>query len=87
MVTKCANPTCGTPFHYLRGGRLYSFELRAKNSGVARQKRLAVYFWICDRCAESLSLEFDPEQGVFLKQSWENAAPPKKLQCDECEDL
>jgi hypothetical protein len=28
MISKCANPQCETAFHYLRGGKLYCFDLR-----------------------------------------------------------
>jgi hypothetical protein len=87
MITKCANPACGRPFQYLRGGRLYCFELRRQSRGPIASNRLAVYFWICDHCADSLSLEFDAEKGVFLKQSWANALPPKKLTCQACKDV
>lgn len=87
MITKCANPACDKSFQYLRGGRLYCFELRPQNLAGAKRKRLAVYFWICDRCADSLSLEFDAERGVFLKRSWESALPPKKLDCDACKEV
>lgn len=87
MVTKCANPVCGRSFQYLRGGRLYCFELRRQSFGPAAPKRLAVYFWICDRCADSLSLEFDAERGVFLKHSWESTVPPTKLHCEACKDV
>ena len=27
MVSKCANPTCSTPFHYLREGKIFRIEI------------------------------------------------------------
>jgi len=27
MITKCANPACSTVFRYLRGGKLFLFEV------------------------------------------------------------
>lgn len=27
MVSKCANPTCSTPFHYLREGKIFRVEV------------------------------------------------------------
>ena len=27
MISHCANPRCTLPFHYLRGGRLYRFDI------------------------------------------------------------
>ncbi len=87
MISKCANPACGMPFLYLRGGRLYCFELRPQALAEGTRKRLPVYFWICDRCSDSLSLQFDAERGVFLKQSWQSAEPPEKLHCDACKHV
>lgn len=84
MITKCANPSCDTPFHYFRGGRLYCFELRSETLGVRSQRRLTVHFWICARCNDTLSLQFDTKRGVFLSQSWEADVPPKQLHCNAC---
>jgi len=84
MISKCANPTCSRPFHYLRGGRLYCFELRPGNSTSARPaSRVTVYFWICEQCCTALTLEFDTERGVLLKETWEKS-PPRQLRCDVC---
>jgi hypothetical protein len=87
MVSNCANPTCGRPFHYLRGGRLYSFELRSTEarsaSGNPVRKRVTVYFWICEQCCDTLSLKFDPEHGVVLKESWEEGTS-QILSCESC---
>lgn len=86
MVSHCANPSCGRPFHYLRGGRLYSFELRpAMLSGMslAVRKRVSVYFWICEQCCGTLSLEFDPEHGVILKASREEGTR-QRISCGAC---
>lgn len=87
MVSHCANPTCGKPFHYLRGGRLYSFELRSTMTHSVDEKparkRATVYFWICERCCDTLSLEFDPEHGVVLKESWEEGIN-QGLSCEAC---
>jgi hypothetical protein len=87
MVSHCANPSCGRAFHYLRGGRLYSFELRSTKARSANEdpvrKRVSVYFWICEQCCDTLSLEFDQEHGVVLKESWEEGAS-QKLSCETC---
>ena len=87
MIEKCANPTCSRPFHYLRGGRLYCFELRPGVAFASRQsaKRITVYFWICERCSASLSLEFDAERGILLKEAWETS-PRRTLHCSACSE-
>jgi hypothetical protein len=37
MISHCANPDCGVPFHHLRGGRLFRFEVKPSRIGDARQ--------------------------------------------------
>src|SRR5207302_7934307 len=35
MVSKCANPACSTPFHYLREGKIFRVEVEATPSQVS----------------------------------------------------
>lgn len=75
MITACANPACNRPFHYLRGGRLYRFDLRSPQfrgtdvgnalSGV-KHDRTVVFFWLCRECSAKLSLQFDPGAGLTV---------------------
>lgn len=76
MTAKCANPSCSVPFHRLRGGRLFRFEVhvpsnschdvpetvRSMKSGVA-----SVYFWLCEKCALTNTLGFDGVRGLSVK--------------------
>ena len=53
MVSKCANPACSTPFHYLREGKIFkvevevtppvtsdeSYELSNGNTGITKKYR------------------------------------------------
>lgn len=75
MVSQCANPNCSVPFHYLRGGRLYRFEVRSPNLPCAdvpnsicelKPKRATVYFWMCSKCSPKFALSFDPKRGIEL---------------------
>jgi hypothetical protein len=65
MVTKCANPACGEPFRYLRGGKLFLVDLPhssaspANGNALARQGRTAEYFWLCDQCCSKLTVVVD----------------------------
>lgn len=67
MISRCANPACNKPFHYLRGGRLYRFEGRttAARKNLARAvytvspEHISVFFWLCQECSSRLSLSFD----------------------------
>lgn len=75
MVSYCANPECRTPLHYLRGGRLYRFELKSPaepchdvpNAICTRKPaHAAIFFWLCERCCSRFSLKFDSRLGVRL---------------------
>jgi len=65
MVTKCANPACGEPFRYLRGGKLFLVDLLRSSAGpgngrpVTHQNRTAEYFWLCDQCCSMLTVVVD----------------------------
>lgn len=68
MISHCANPDCGKPFHYLHGGRLYRFDVAPPNLTSEEipnaicsigPAQTAVFFWLCEQCSSSLSLNFD----------------------------
>ena len=62
MVSKCANPTCGTDFKYFSEGRIYEFAIgeegacstttEAPAKGFKRE-----LFWLCQNCAQAFTLE------------------------------
>jgi len=65
MISKCANPACGTPFNYLREGKLFHIELVA-GSGQ-KPARKVEHFWLCDRCAPKWTLTRDSSKhGVIV---------------------
>lgn len=75
MITACANPACNRPFHYLRGGRLYRFDLRNpqfRREGVSNaiseggHDRTTLFFWLCKQCSASFSLRFEPDTGITV---------------------
>lgn len=65
MVAKCANPSCGASFQYLRGGKLFLVDLPrfssqpAPANGAKHGARTAEYFWLCDRCCSELTVIVD----------------------------
>jgi hypothetical protein len=64
MVTKCANPSCGASFRYLRGGKLFLLDLHRSFFGLEPgsapvKKRVVEYFWLCDRCSAELTVTVD----------------------------
>jgi hypothetical protein len=75
MISHCVNPECGRPFHYLRGGRLYRFEVRRPAEPCqdvpnaicsVKPSSKTVFFWLCETCCSKLTLKFAPESGVIL---------------------
>jgi len=75
MISHCANHACALPFHYLRGGRLYRFELKEPHTPCAdvpnaicdsKPSRATVFFWLCERCSVSYALRFNVREGVRL---------------------
>jgi hypothetical protein len=73
MLSKCANPECFAPFHYLREGKLFQMELRtAKPTNPeprlvgAGNGRNVEHFWLCGTCSQKMTLAFEPAQGVVI---------------------
>ncbi len=75
MISHCANPACALPFHYLRGGRLYRFDIRSPQvpcvdvpNSICTEKapHATVFFWLCEQCSSQYSLRFDCHEGAKL---------------------
>jgi len=67
MLSKCANPTCTNPFHYLREGKLYQMETGVgapQIVGGKKPQHRIEYFWLCNQCAPHLTLTYSPGKGV-----------------------
>ena len=66
MIEKCANPLCGEPFMYFRGGRIYVID----HSDVAGYKcpagvgGKAEHFWICPACCRQSRSAISPSNGT-----------------------
>lgn len=68
MLSKCANPACTTPFHYLRDGRLFQLETGVNTPDHPEQRKGArriEYFWLCNSCAVKLTLRYERGVGVI----------------------
>ncbi len=66
MITKCANPVCGTPFRYFRGGRLFLIDGSCRVTNVLgegpvsqRTARNPEYFWLCEQCCPTMAVDLD----------------------------
>ena len=63
MISKCANPACSVPFHYMREGRLFRMEFdpdpHAEGPafvGQLKPPRKIEHFWLCGACSATLTL-------------------------------
>jgi|tagenome__1003787_1003787.scaffolds.fasta_scaffold20451175_1 hypothetical protein len=76
MLSKCANPKCSAPFHYLHDGRLFEvqvtpqqIEVTAKPTGDAEPKKRpqkVERFWLCSKCSATMTLAVNRENEVLL---------------------
>jgi hypothetical protein len=76
MVSKCANPDCSVPFRYFHTGKLFRAETslgldrrRALGQDLPQSKplRRLEFFWLCEDCADRMTLTFDKESGVSVR--------------------
>lgn len=75
MLARCVNETCKRPLYSFSEGRLFQFEvvsisLAASDEGSApfdeKPQRETVHFWLCGRCASTMSLILEPARGLKL---------------------
>ena len=75
MISHCSNPDCKVPFHYLRGGRLYRFDIRHPSAPCndvpnavcsLKPSHAAVFFWLCEQCSLQFSVKFNSQEGLSL---------------------
>jgi len=76
---KCANPSCAAAFHWLAGGRFFRFrpgELApATKSDAAETEPAVKHYWLCEKCAGSLTLTYREGSGVIVEPIWFEAPP------------
>lgn len=76
MLAKCANHTCATKFLYLHDGAIFSVESGSavpklgllngfEFAGTFRQFQ---YFWLCERCCQSMILRVEGERVVAVRR-------------------
>ena len=68
MLSKCANAGCPARFRYLHAGKLFRFDTGLESSaaqpnGKATQR--VEYFWLCEECAQSLTINYEPGVGMI----------------------
>ena len=76
MVSKCANPECTTPFLYFHRGKLFRVETEGRQerrrdmgaeSGAGKPLRRIEFYWLCQDCAEKMTLVFDRTTGISVR--------------------
>ena len=75
MIAYCVNPNCGAQLHSFVEGRLFQFEvvsisLSATDEASApfdeEPKTQTAQFWLCGRCASTMSLILEPMNGLKI---------------------
>jgi len=62
MLSKCASPSCSTPFRYLHEGKLYLIGRKPASGGrtppadfkYSGNSRALEYVWLCSSCCRDL---------------------------------
>jgi hypothetical protein len=63
MLSRCANPDCGTNFDYGHG-RFFRF--RRSSSPVPVNSHSVQHHWLCDSCSETYTLDYREAIGILL---------------------
>ena len=71
MLRECANPACSREFRYLHEGKLFEVETQFLEHGHHRSE--VQRYWLCDRCARSVTLRFCPNSGLVARATEEGS--------------
>jgi hypothetical protein len=63
MLNKCANPECPSEFRYFRDGQVFQVEREIEGDGYKPSHNVE-HFWLCGRCAETMTLLYDRQNGL-----------------------
>ena len=69
MLSKCANSECSAVFLYLHQGRLFKLETGVNPANKPEIKRKLEYFWLCEKCCQSLTLTYDRAAGISTRRT------------------
>ena len=74
---KCANPSCAASFDWLGGGKLFRFPREKQERAPAdgensrtRNSHPIGHFWLCERCSNVYTLQFESGRGVVILPLW-----------------
>ena len=76
MVSKCANPECSASFRYFHEGKLFRLETKSghdrrhelgDDTDMAKPIRRIEFYWLCEACAEKMTLASHKGGGVSVR--------------------
>lgn len=73
MYLKCAHPDCSSDFDYGQG-RLYRFQQTPQQEKQPSHWHAVKHFWLCTRCCENYTIEYQKGVGVLLMERLETLA-------------
>ena len=73
MYLKCAHPDCFSDFDYGQG-RLFRFQQTPRQVKQPSHWHAVKHYWLCARCCESFSIEYQIGAGVLLMERLETLA-------------
>ncbi len=73
MYLKCAHPECSSDFDYGQG-RLYRFQQTPQQEKQPSHWHAVKHYWLCGRCCESYTIEYQKGEGVLLMERLETLA-------------
>jgi hypothetical protein len=73
MYLKCAHPDCSSDFDFGQG-RLYRFQQTPQQEKQPSHWHAVKHFWLCTRCCENYTIEYQKGVGVLLMERLETLA-------------
>jgi hypothetical protein len=88
MIVHCVNPNCGAQLHSFVEGRLFQFEVVSISVSATDEasapfdeepRSQTAQFWLCGRCAGTMSLVVEPLSGLKIVPLTASSADVKGL--------
>ena len=73
MYLKCAHPDCSSDFDYTQG-RLFRFQQTPQQEKQPSHWHAVKHYWLCARCCENYTIEYQKGAGVLLMERLETLA-------------
>ena len=70
MYLKCAHPECSADFDYGQG-RFFRFQQFPLQDPPPANSHAVKHFWLCTRCCETFTIDYQKGVGVLLRQRLE----------------